>query len=334
MRCKTNSYFAAIDIAKIVLAVLVVTIHTHLFPEVLNPLARTAVPLFFMFSAFFFFCGDRNIKKVWVRNLRLYGIWFLILLPITLKIRGYFAFGFLRGILTLLHNFIFYSTFRSSWYIIALCIALTLVHLASRIMSNKVLLMISIPIYLLYCLFSNYYNLLGEFEWWVVFCNKYQKIFVTLCNNFPVAFIWLVLGKMFAEKEISIPMTSSWVLLLTSSILLIAEHIIVLNYELAAATDCYIFLIPVCTSVFSLLHQAECTLSEAPLLRKMSTITYVLHSSAIVLVDVIAVKLLHFSGSVLALCEFFGSISISIAATLVLMYLNGYRVFKWLKWAF
>lgn len=317
-----------------VLSLLVVTIHTHLFPEVLNPLARTAVPLFFMLSSFFFFGRAGNLKKLWARNMCLYGFWFVILLPVTLKIRHYFTNGFLKGILSILQNFVFYSTFRSSWYIVALCTAMTIVYYITKKISNKTLLALSVPIYLLYCLFSNYYNLLARFDCWVDFCMAYKGTFITLCNNFPVAFIWLVLGKMFAEKEITLSPKTSWFLLVISIILLIAEQVIILYFDLAAATDCYICLVPVCIAVFSLLQQVKCSFGAAPVLRKMATITYVLHSSAIVLVDVIAKKVLQLQGSILAVVEFVGAVLTCAIVTLLILYLEKHRGFRWLKWAY
>lgn len=334
MNPKENVYNGMFDISKMVLAIFVVAIHAHLLPEILNPLIRMAVPLFFMMSSYFFFSRGAKLRKFWGRNLRLYGFWFVFLLPVTLKIRHYFENGFLQGILKMLQNFLFYSTFRASWYIIALCSAVTIVFLLSKKLSNTTMLAMSVPVYLLFCLFSNYYRLMERFPGWVSFCEGYQTVFVTLCNNFPVAFIWIVLGKMFAEDQIPLTVTGSSRLLLISSVLLIAEHLLILHFELAAATDCYIFLIPLCVAVFSLICHSQITGNRAPLLRKMSTITYVLHSSSIVVIDVVALKLLHLEGQLLAVVEFAAAIAVCAAAAWIISRLEEYRCFRWLKWAY
>ena len=223
----------AFDITKMILSIFVIGAHAGLYPDIMNPLYRIAVPMFF-FSYFFFkspgqdkTANKARLKKFVVRNLRLYGFWFVALLPLTLIIRDYFAQGFVPGLLTLLHNFLFYSTFRASWYLIALCTAMVILYFLSGVTGNKGLLWISAPIYVLYCLFSNYYGLFGECDLWNSFCNGYRTVFVTLCNNFPAGFLWITLGKMFAEGKISIPAKVTRWMLPLSVMLLYAEQITV-----------------------------------------------------------------------------------------------------------
>ena len=80
------------DIVKFILSLLVLAIHSTLYPMVLYPWLRIAVPLFFMMSSYFLFSKLREaskdnhraiLRKFVVRNLQLYLCWFIILLPIT-----------------------------------------------------------------------------------------------------------------------------------------------------------------------------------------------------------------------------------------------------------
>ena len=85
---------AIFDIVKFIMALMVVAIHSSLFPMVLYPWLRLAVPMFFIISSYFFFGNLRKVetdkeknKRLWKyvkRNLILYGFWFVVLLPYTL----------------------------------------------------------------------------------------------------------------------------------------------------------------------------------------------------------------------------------------------------------
>lgn len=332
----------AFDITKMILSIFVIGAHAGLYPDIMNPLYRIAVPMFFMMSSYFFFkslgqdktANKARLKKFVVRNLRLYGFWFVALLPLTLIIRDYFAQGFVPGLLTLLHNFLFYSTFRASWYLIALCTAMVILYFLSGVTGNKGLLWISAPIYVLYCLFSNYYGLFGECDLWNSFCNGYRTVFVTLCNNFPAGFLWITLGKMFAEGKISIPAKVTRWMLPLSVMLLYAEQITVLHYGLADKTDYYFALVPCCIALFSLLRGADVHCSTAPLLRKTSTVVYVLHSSAISVLNLIGGRFLHIPEGWMAVYLTASSLMVCIAATFIILRLEKQKGFRWLRYAY
>ena len=100
------------DIFKLILAFMVFGIHTYLLPEHLRPVLRTAVPLFFMLSSFFYFskpdaCSWKSVKHYSVRILKLYLFWFVFLLIPTLYFRSWFESGFIKGIIGLLKSFLF-----------------------------------------------------------------------------------------------------------------------------------------------------------------------------------------------------------------------------------
>ena len=331
------------DITKFLLSMFVVAIHIPLLPNLINPVIRTAVPLFFMMSSYFFWRKvltlryDRQpevLGRFLKRNLRLYGFWFVALLPITLKVRGYFSGSILSGLLRLVQDLLFYSTFRASWYIMALCIGMVIIFYVSRKISDGVLLVVSGLIHLIMCLFSNYYGLIEGCGPIVAAEEAYKAVFVTVCNSFPVSFLWILLGKRFAEGKIGLSRGCSILITALSFVVVCVEHVLVLRYDLrAAATDYYVFLVPLCIGLFSLIQHAEVRCKCAPVLRKMSTIMYVLHSSAIVITSLVCRRLLGLGGVGADLLEFLMVILLCIAASVVFLKLEDKRGFHWLRWA-
>lgn len=97
-----------VDLTKLILAFMVVAIHTYLLGEYIYPFVRLAVPTFFVFTGYFTFRKidfetDKKIQKnifriTLKRYIILYMVWFMILLPYTIDNRNYFAYGVENGI--------------------------------------------------------------------------------------------------------------------------------------------------------------------------------------------------------------------------------------------
>ena len=96
-----NAYNEGFDLVKSIMALFVIAIHTLLLSSstkiglMLLPLVRTAVPVFFLFSGYFFFKKMDKIpateqlpflKRNIIRYLQLYGIWFVITFPVTVEV--------------------------------------------------------------------------------------------------------------------------------------------------------------------------------------------------------------------------------------------------------
>ncbi|MCD7763658.1 MAG: hypothetical protein LUI14_10790 [Lachnospiraceae bacterium] len=89
--------YDAVDISKLILSLMVVALHTSFLEGFANPILRLAVPIFFIYSGFFFFYKDSQVneenkplKKLVVRNVKLYAAWFLVLLLPTNYLKSYF----------------------------------------------------------------------------------------------------------------------------------------------------------------------------------------------------------------------------------------------------
>lgn len=141
LRCSDS-----IDLAKIILSLMVVAIHVPPARggayEILIPILRTAVPIFFMLSGYLLFgkikdCTIEEKKSIVtnyiIRILKLYLSWFVILLPVTIIRGDYFVDGISVGILEILKDFVLGSTFPASWYLMAVVIGTILVFIISAL---------------------------------------------------------------------------------------------------------------------------------------------------------------------------------------------------------
>ena len=214
-----HRYSAELDFTKAVLALLVTALHTflntpnpRLYP-LLNPLTRMAVPTFFILSGYFFF---RKINKVdsverkivlintEKRYVALYGFWFILLLPVTLRT----DFTLFDSPLHFLKQLIFNSTFSDSWYIMALIIAMPMIYFLSNWMNNRYLIIIGILSNVLPVLVTNYVGTnLGS----MVAHHWYELPFrIYPYQSFIVALLWVTIGKLFADGQIRVNHKQFW----------------------------------------------------------------------------------------------------------------------------
>lgn len=333
---KVNSVF---DVAKLVLCVVIVAIHTWILPKWLWPLARLAVPVFFMLSAYFFFSkiakcggepdGERKALKGFVkRNLQLYLFWFIALLPMTLKIKGWFGGkNVFIGIIEMVRDIIFGTSFRASWFIMALVIATVIVCYASKLVGNRVLLVLATVVYIAVCLYSSYY---GKFENIGIvssFVERYKLVFTNPYNSYPVALIWVVCGKCFADKTFSLNIKKSVPLLLVSLAFLYAEWYYVRKIGGGYKNDCYLMLLPVSISLFGIICSIKpFSVRGSVTMRKMSTVIYALHATA-------ATALRDYAGLKNNYIVFIVDISLCCAVCAVFFLLERYKPFRWLRYS-
>ena len=161
------------DILKFVLSLFIVAVH---FADIamLSPILRCAVPLFFMLSSFFFFkkydgvvsTKEKNavLLKYIKRNLVLYLFWFIVLLPYTIILRGWFDEALIPGVLKVCRSFIFSSTFPASWYIMATIIGTSLIALTDRTFNKRFVFIVALLAYAFCCISSNYGKMISSSE--------------------------------------------------------------------------------------------------------------------------------------------------------------------------
>lgn len=329
----------AVDIAKFVMSIFIVCLHINPFGEYrvfIQPLLRTAVPLFFLISAYFFFRKQRKcssleekvacLQKYVTRNLQLYAFWFVVLLAPTLWYRDWFADGVLYGLFSMVNDFMFQSTFIASWYIMASIIATVMIVVMSRYMSNKTMLMLFVPVYVVCCLMTNYcYAPLVESH-----IDALRFGFGSPYNSFWVALFWVQLGKMLAENEERMGAVASWklaMLAIAGLAVLAAEQLLVVTRGYAAGNDCFFALPLICVPVFALLLRVQVACSLTPFMRAASVVTYCVH-------DTLAVVLWYFFGlDIPSPVMVVLALAVSWSLTSLILKLETRPQLHWLKYA-
>lgn len=285
---------AKYDILKFVLSLFVLSIHAGIYPMVLYPWLRIAVPLFFMMSSYFLFSKMRDasvqkqyvlLKKFAFRNLQLYLCWFIILLPLTLYIRRkiYFAGSFWENVFIFLRNALFGSTFIASWYIVATIIGVFIVYFLSRLLKkDAVVFFISLFTFSIVTLASSYMPVLAN-TFIANAIEKYIDIFGGLVCSFPAAVFWVFMGKMFAEDKIRIQSLGLLIcLMIISCVGLFLEWKYVISLKGGFNNDSYFMLAPACVFLFMGIQKLNPIYwKHSASLKHASTVIYVAHGSII-----------------------------------------------------
>ena len=285
MKNKVNSVY---DILKIILSIMIVLIHSGVLVNILYPWLRIAVPLFFIMSSYFLFSklnkeSDEKKKKEIVkafilRNLKLYLIWFIILLPITLDYHKYFInFSLIKGIGYLIRDYLFSSTFFTSWFIMALIEGAIIIYYCSKKINTKILFAISFIVYA-FIVITCTYTFIPSLN-----ITKYLRYAIMYPqNSFLVSLIWIMIGKMFADNKINYSSKLNTIILIVSLILLFMEWFFIKEKTIDVTRDCYFMLIPVSISIYYFVLKIKpFYFSQSIFIRKISTVMYVSHKSII-----------------------------------------------------
>lgn len=265
--------YRAIDIAKFVMAILVVAIHVRPFTGQTafvydDIIARIADPLFFQMTAFLFFekifaqiSGDLRQGMSWrmlgnymKRILALYTAWFVIYAPVVLP-RTWQECGNIRGmLLALLKKYWLSGYYGAMWFMTALLLAMPLVFILTKYLGSRLCLLLSAPWFLLtvarmeYCSITDGWQVAGYFD------SAIYGIFGWYGNGLTYGFFFCALGMWIAYKrtlggqkndsrDFALPS-------LISFLLLIIESYVIRDKGLGQSFGAMFFLIP--TSYFLL----------------------------------------------------------------------------------
>ena len=265
--------YRAIDIAKFVMAILVVAIHVRPFTGQTafvydDIIARIADPLFFQITAFLFFekifaqiSGDLRQGMSWrmlghymKRILALYTAWFVIYAPVVLP-RTWQECGNIRGmLLALLKKYWLSGYYGAMWFMTALLLAIPLVFILTKYLGSRLCLLLSAPWFLLtvarmeYCSITDGWQVAGYFD------SAIYGIFGWYGNGLTYGFFFCALGMWIAYKrtlggqkndsrDFALPS-------LISFLLLIIESYVIRDKGLGQSFGAMFFLIP--TSYFLL----------------------------------------------------------------------------------
>jgi hypothetical protein len=331
---KSNN--GAFDIVKFVACILVVCIHTNPFPNYFQPLYRIAVPFFYMISSFLFFTRVRSldkgehrqyILKYIKRSLILYLFYFIVLFPSSYVFfyRSWWNLGFPDNILRFIEQFFLSYTFAiPSWYIVSSILGIIIIYYAIRYKSKYIMLVISVTLYIICCLTSNYECLLPpDFELDVFAGGGIFKP----QNSFLVSLIWIYFGYVLTVKKYTF---TKFVVFILLAALFFEYGFIIHALGVPESQDCYILLPPLCFILFTFILRWNITYKNGLMMRKMSTIIFCVHHPIATIGKII---LLH-NGIEHGILNFTITITLSFLICLVIFELEKRKFFSWLKYSY
>lgn len=282
--------YDSIDITKFIASIFVVALHASALYDI-NPLlntivfegiARLAVPLFFVISAFFFFQKEvtwERTKHYCKRLVVLYLAWFIVSIPKTIFDRficspypiGETIFRFAR-------SFFVTSTFSGSWFIISCVFCALLFYKLEQLREPKrriITILIAIIVYL-WITFTSAYGKLIDVIGIRELYDIYELVLANPYNSFLVGVPYFALGRVFAKNEnrggtYSRP---NCLLAFVSFMLLVVEVYLTNTNGLVKATDCYLLLLPCVFFLFPIVCNWNNSIQNARKYRIASTIIF------------------------------------------------------------
>lgn len=313
----------SIDVAKVIVALLVVGIHTEPFgfniwlDRSFGIITRLCVPFFFVTSAFFCWLKEDkgNAKKTILRLGILYLVWSVIYLPF--DIQKFREMSFLE----LLRLFLWDGNGHALWYLCGSIIAIFIVNLLLNIFKPKTILIISLLFLVIGCMKST---------WKPLIYNLFHISFPDtlgsrngLFYGFPYMALGMNLAKDSKWKAKSFLHTMIG-LFLSLTCLILESFLFVVLYK-TKATILWLSVFPLSYYFFIFVYNLRIHLEKehSLYLRKTSTLIYVSHNLFLALFTNLHYLLLFF---VVSIC--------SILFSSVIIWLQRHPKLSFLKYLY
>lgn len=281
---------------KFICAILVVCIHCGPLLSInkeanfflVQVCARTAVPFFFVASAFFFFkkldyyLGLKDayniqlLKRYLFRIFKLYVVWscvYLIVSAFTWVQDGFT----IKTLFLYIRDFFFTGSYYHLWFLPAIIFSTLVIYYLLHKFSAKELLLVTCTFYFIGMFINVYGDFFNQIPIISNFLSLYLKIFVTARNGLFFGLIYTYMGYFLARKTIPMEWKSPFYRCVICFVLLIGEVYFIrwLGY-MNDLTSMYIMLLPFMYYFFLTLMQFT-SQKGIPLLRNASTLIYVSH---------------------------------------------------------
>lgn len=338
--------FPALDIMKLVMAILVIIIHRKFFPYrfdfanfiIKDVFCQIAVPFFFITSSFLFFKNvnpkEKNAKlclwKTEKRLIILYVLWSLIYLPgyLVKNFAGHYSEITLPGLIGQLivwfKHFLLNYSFIHLWYIHTLILTIALIFLLMMRVSPKALLVIVTPL--------TFFSILivEKMQLHNVFLFSAMKLF--FISGFCVS-----LGAFVAKFDISSLFRRKGILTAVSIILLCISGTVRYFHqtEFTYAVSIFLayivafFIFTTCISSKMKPHNYD------KILRNYSTLIYLCHllvmeESLSYLASVSGIPIIASHPTI----RFIITTVFAVIFSTIILVLSKLKKFKWLKWLY
>jgi len=299
LAASASGNFNAIDVARFVLAILIIAIHAAPLLEI-NPMAnfivmeifaRTAVPFFFITASYFFFrkinisqlrnradaAGAERLKHYIARLIKIYLIWSLIyIIPVVLECVEIHC-GFAWTAFRLIRGFFLGGIYLHFWYLVVLMFSIVAVHAALRHMKLWFLLVSAAALYVV-ALFLSSYSIFIRNDFWadMIVWNGYAN---EMLYRLPFGLMFVVLGAVLSQRRtLNFHGTAVGLLFLVSLGAMFFEAFFLRAAGREVKFDITIALVP--ASVFLFLLLANINMKDRPLIpyfRNASLLIYLVH---------------------------------------------------------
>ena len=335
------------DVLKFVLATFIVGIHSQL-TQVLQPVFRLGVPIFFIMTSYFFFLkqsqlATRGEQKAAMRGyalriLKLYLFWFIALLPLIIYYREWYVDPGPGTIFKVMQCFLFSSTFRASWFLMASLLGISLVWFLSDKVKTSLLVAVSMLFYIICCLTSNYFYICEGIPGFSQAYEAYHAVFTSPFNSFPVALIFVLAGKYLAEHPVFVPNTRLIAVILLCFVTLYVEYAC-LDRQRVVCDDCYFSLLPLSVALFMLVGQSYVKIgNDSKILRRYSTVMFCVHASILPYIKGAFKHLFRYAGmdngDAISLVTFLVTILFCVVLTRVLVEMSRHERFGFVKYSY
>lgn len=279
-----NKMNAAIDIVKLIMAVLVVGIHTEPFgfniwiDRAFGVITRFCVPFFFIASSYFFWRKEKNLIIYITRLTSIYLIWSLIYMP--------FDFSELRNtsIFNIVSRYLWFGNEHALWYLCGLITGMLLTYSLYIVLGRryKIVFFISGLFLFVGCLLSTYANLFFK----ILFMEEY--IGFNVRNGLFYAFPYVSMGLTIAKSESAQKSISNVKLIVgfvISFFFLLVESILFVIIFNTTSTVLWMSVLPASYFLFLLIKNMKIQLRKEVVIfiRKLSTLIYLCHGLFIIL---------------------------------------------------
>lgn len=290
--------YDAIDIAKLISALLVVSIHTFPFADIsenanfvlVSILARLAVPFFFITSAYFFF-RKINLHKTWkdsenlgalkhylYRLFKIYVIWSIIYLPYQLILMKSGGFTFV-SVLRYIRDIFFTGSYYHLWFLPALMFAVSAIYFLVLKFGMKKTLGISFVCYLIGMAGNLYPDVLSQIPVISTVFKAYLNVFVTTRNGLFFGMVFVTLGCCATNYHAKLENNQISLYSAISFILLVIECVLLkMNDRIQDLSSMYLMLVPCIYLLFIRLLKVK--MKHKPMyhtFRILSLLIYVSH---------------------------------------------------------
>ena len=334
-----NREYAAVDIFKMVCAILVMLIHTKPFENVfwidagIGMVTRFAVPFFFTVSGYFLFKTARRVpSKKWMivgryllRLIRFYAIWYVVFRLVDGLLSGSFqSFGYY------IKHFFFTSDGSPLWFMNALIWAVIIVSVLTSCLRTKVVFCMGIFFLIIGYSVSTMLGVSGDT--WIVQILKPITNLIGIQNGLFFAFPYVAMGAYLSEQNLKEDHRKNILGIVLFFVLLGAESLVAVMKLNAPLTFLWLSALPMTWFVAKLTLTIE--LPDKPfyyVLRKISTLFYVLHVVVFkILQKVIVASGIHDPANLLLTIATF---LITSAVSYLILLLSRKKHMAWLKYA-